>query len=76
MIQEERIEAVRDKATNNFWEIVAEEFPEITEGELPAEEEHKFLLVCIEMVRLYVRMNEPDDVYNPESGLYEAPPET
>jgi len=62
MIDDEKIERASQQACDAFWETLAEQFPEIDPQEvLPEEEETLFHDQCLEVARLWVRLNEPDD---------------
>ena len=61
MIDDERIEEASRKANDAFWEVLAEQFPEINSGEYPPEEAEMFDLQCLEVARLWVRLNEEEE---------------
>ena len=61
MIDDERIQEASRKANDAFWEILAEQFPEINSGEYPPEEAEMFDLQCLEVARLWVRLNEEEE---------------
>ena len=61
MIDDERIQEASRKASDAFWEKLAEQFPEINSGEYPPEEAEMFDLQCLEAARLWVRLNELEE---------------
>jgi hypothetical protein len=61
MIDDERIQEAARKANDAFWEILAEQFPEINSGDYPPEEGEMFELQCLEAARLWVRLNEEEE---------------
>ncbi len=61
MIEDERIQEASRKANDAFWEVLAEQFPEINSGDYPPEEAEMFELQCLEVARLWVRLNEDEE---------------
>ena len=61
MIDDERIQEASRKANDAFWETLADQFPEISSGEYPPEEAEMFELQCLEVSRLWVRLNEEEE---------------
>ena len=61
MIEDERIQEASRKANDAFWEVLAEQFPEINSGDYPPEEAEMFDLQCLEVARLWVRLNEEEE---------------
>jgi hypothetical protein len=61
MIDDERIQEASRKANDAFWEVLAEQFTEINSGDYPPEEAEMFDLQCLEVARLWVRLNEEDE---------------
>ncbi len=54
MNKEERIKEAAVKAQNMFWDIVAEEFPEITTGDFPPDATFKFDKACEDAIKTWV----------------------
>ena len=61
MIDDERIQEASRKAKDAFWETLADQFPEINSGDYPPEEAEMFDLQCLEVARLWVRLNEEEE---------------
>ena len=61
MIEDERIQEASRKANDAFWEVLAEQFPEINSGDYPPQEAEMFELQCLEVARLWVRLNEDEE---------------
>ena len=61
MIDDERIQEASRKANDAFWEVLAKQFPEINSGDYPPEEAEMFDLQCLEVARLWVRLNELEE---------------
>jgi hypothetical protein len=63
MIDDLLIIAARNKAYNKFWEDVAEDFPQIKliVDDLPPTQEALLRQMMLETIRLWIRLNEPDD---------------
>ena len=61
MIDDERIQEASRKANAAFWEALAEQFPEINSEDYPPEEAKMFDLQCLEVARLWVRLNELEE---------------
>ena len=61
MIDDERIQEASRKANNAFWETLADQFSEIHSGDYPPEEAELFELQCLEVARLWVRLNEEEE---------------
>ena len=61
MIDDERIQEASRKANDAFWETLADQFSEINSGDYPPEEAELFELQCLEVARLWVRLNEEEE---------------
>ena len=61
MIDDERIQEASRQANDAFWETLADHFPEINSGDYPPEESEMFDLQCLEVARLWVRLNEEEE---------------
>ena len=60
IVTQEQIDKAINEAQNSFWDVIAENFPQITTGDFPPDAHIKFYNDCESAVKVWIFGNEPN----------------